>query len=138
MTVRENRRPPLFWGLLVLLLAELALIVTLLVVLLIELLVDTPASYPSAIALTVIAALAAIWMSAIVVGALRGSAWIRGAAIVWQVLQFAVGLGALQGAFAQPDYGWPLIAVAVAAFLLLLSRPVVGSTSMREGIDESA
>ena len=68
--------------------------------LLIELLVARPTSYASAIALTVLAFIAAAWLGAIVVGALRGQAWIRGAAIVWQVLQFAVGAGAVTGSFA--------------------------------------
>ena len=39
--------------------------------------------------------MAAAWLLAIIVGVLRGQAWTRAASIVWQVLQFAVGLGAL-------------------------------------------
>jgi len=135
--VKNARRSPLFWGLLVLLGAEFVLMALLVVVLVIELLIDTPVSFASAVALTVIAGIAAVWLGVIIVGALRGHAWIRGAAIVWQVLQFAVGIGSLQGLFAQPAYGWPLILVAVAAFLLLVSKPVVQATSIREGTDES-
>ncbi len=89
-----------------------------------ELLVDQADSLSSAIALTVVVALAAIWVGAILVGMWRGSGWSRSAAIVWQVLQFAVGVGALQGAFAQPSLGWPLVIASALAFVLLLSAVV--------------
>ncbi len=118
--------------LIVLLAGEFLLIAGLAVMLLIELLTATPSSYATATALTVLAFVAAAWMGAIVVGALRGQAWIRGAAIVWQVLQFAVGAGAISGAFSQPAWGWPLVAVALVAFLLLFTKPVMDATSHRE------
>ncbi len=76
---------------------EFLLVAGLAVTLVIELLVATPTSFASAVALTVLAVVAAAWLGAIVVGALRGQAWIRGAAIVWQVLQFAVGASAISG-----------------------------------------
>ena len=119
-------RPKLFWLLIALLALELALAVGLTVVLLIELIVGRPASMASAVALTVLAAIAAAWVASIIVGALRGQGWVRGAAIVWQVLQFAVGLGAVQGGFADAAaaWGWPLIAVAVVTFILLLAPGV--------------
>ncbi|WBU37824.1 hypothetical protein [Homoserinibacter sp. YIM 151385] len=121
-----------FWALIGILCAEALLVAGLAIVLVVELLVDRPASLPSALALTVLTALAAVWLVVIIVHALRGRAWIRGAAIVWQVLQFSVGLGALQGLFAQPAWGWPLLLVALAGFGLLLSPPVVRATSRRE------
>jgi hypothetical protein len=86
----------------------------------------------SGIALTVVIVLAAVWLAAMVVGAVRGRAWIRAAAVVWQVLQIAVGIGALQGALAQPAWGWPLIVVAVAAFILLFTPQVVEATRRRD------
>ena len=128
----DRQRPPLFWVLIVLLFGEFLLIAGLSVTLLIELLIATPASFPSAVALTVLAFAAAVWMGAIVVGALRGQAWIRGAAIVWQVLQFAIGASAISGTFSTPAIGWPLVVVAVVAFLLLFAKPVVDATSRRE------
>ena len=128
----DRQRPPLFWVLIVLLFGEFLLIAGLAVTLLIELLIATPASFPSAVALTVLAFVAAVWMGAIVLGAVRGHAWIRGAAIVWQVLQFAVGASAISGAFSQPAWGWPLVAVALVTFLLLFTKPVVDATSRRE------
>ena len=132
MSVSDRQRPGLFWFVVVLLAAEFLLVTGLAITLVVELLIDTPASYPSAIALTVLAFVAVAWLGAIVVGALRGQAWIRGAAVVWQVLQFAVGASAISGAFSQPALGWPLVAVAIVAFVLLFTRPVVDATSRRD------
>lgn len=120
------------WALIVLLIGEFLLAAALAVTLLIELLIATPASFGSAVALTVLAFIAAAWIGAIVIGALRGQAWIRGAAIVWQVLQFAIGASAISGTFSTPAIGWPLVAVAVVAFVLLFAKPVVDATSRRE------
>lgn len=120
------------WALIVLLAAEFLLVAALAVTLLVELLIDTSTSFASAVALTVLAFVAAAWLGAILVGALRGHAWIRSAALVWQVLQFAVGASAISGAFSQPAWGWPLVGVAVVVFVLLFTRPVVDATSRRE------
>ncbi|MEO5921969.1 MAG: hypothetical protein ABIQ01_12585 [Pseudolysinimonas sp.] len=128
----DRQKPPLFWVLVVLLTGEFLLVAALAVTLLVELLVATPASFASAVALTVLAFVAAVWLGAIVVGALRGQAWIRGAAIVWQVLQFAIGAGAISGTFSTPAIGWPLVVVAFAVFALLFLKPVVEATSHRE------
>ena len=106
-----------------LLAAEFVLVSVLAIGLLVELLVDRPSSYASAIALTVLAFVAAAWLGAIVVGAWRQQPWIRSAAIVWQVLQFGVGAASVTGSFASPAIGWPLIGVAVVAFVLILATP---------------
>lgn len=126
------RRPLAVWALLLILAAEFLLIAGVAVFLLIELLTAPAASIASAIALTVLTFLGVAFVGAILVGAWQGRAWIRGAGIVWQVLQFAIGLGAVQGAFAQPALGWPLIVVSLVGFVLLLSRPVVEQTQDRE------
>jgi len=125
------RRPALLWLLIVLLAAEFAGVAALTILLLLETLTARGASIGGGIALTVIGAVAAAWLGAIVVGTLRGQAWIRAAAIVWQVLQVAVGVGALQGQFAQPAWGWPLIVLAAVVLLLLFAKPVVALTSGR-------
>jgi hypothetical protein len=131
--VSTPHRPKLFWLLFALLSLELLLIAGLTIALIVELMVGTPESVQTAIALAVLAAIATAWLGAVVVGALRGQAWIRGAAIVWQVLQFAVGFGAVQGLFADTAavWGWPLIAVAIATFMLLFTPSVVAATSDR-------
>lgn len=130
-SVSGNRRPALFWLLIVLLAAEFLLVLTVAIVLLLELLIDRPTSYASAVALTVLAFIAVAWLGAMIVGALRGQAWIRGSAIVWQVLQFAVGAGSVTGAFASPAIGWPLIGVAVVTFGLLFTKPVQDAVATR-------
>lgn len=130
-TVSTARRPALLRLLIVLLAIEFAGVAALAIVLLFETLTAPSASIGAGIALTVIGFIAAAWLGAIVVGALRGQAWIRAAAIVWQVLQVAVGVGALQGQVAQPAWGWPLIVLAAVVFLLLFTKPVVALTSAR-------
>jgi len=131
ISVSDRRRPPLFWALIVLLAAEFALMLAVAIGLLLELLIDRPTSYASGIALTVLAFVAVAWLGAIIVGALRGQAWTRGAAIVWEVLQFAIGAGSVTGQFASPAIGWPLILVALVAFLLLFTKPVVDAIATR-------
>lgn len=130
--MNNRQRPLLVWVLIALLVGEFLLVASLAVFLLVELLVAEPTSIASAIVLTVLAFLAAAWLGAIVVGVFRGNAWVRAAAVVWQVLQFAVGASAVSGAFSQPALGWPLVGVALVAFFLLFTRPVVDATSHRE------
>jgi hypothetical protein len=130
-TVNAARRPALLWLLVALLTLEFLAVAALAVTLLIETLTAPSATVGGGIALTIVAFVAAAWLGAIVVGALRGQAWIRAAAIVWQVLQVAIGVGALQGQVAQPAWGWPLIAFAAVVFLLLFTKPVVAVTSAR-------
>ena len=102
------------------------------IVLLVELLIDRPDSYPSAIALTVCAAIAAVWVTAIAVNTLRGRAWIRGAAIVVQVLLAAVALGSFQGVLPRADIGWLLLLPAIVVVALLFTRPVLAATTRRD------
>ena len=121
----------MFWGLAALLVIELGAVTTVAAVLLWDLLVAEPASLSTAIALTVLVLIAVAWMAVTIVGLFRGQAWVRASAIVWQVLQFAIGLGALQGTFAQPAWGWPIVIVSVATFGILFAPSVVRATSAR-------
>jgi hypothetical protein len=125
-------RPALFWLLVLLLAAEAALLAVATAYLLIEILTVQPDSYAAAAAILLLTLIAAVWLGAIVVGALRGRGWIRGAAIVWQVLQIAVGVGSLQGTFANPAVGLWLIVPAVLVVVLLLVPSVVAVTSARD------
>lgn len=102
------------------------------VYLLVELLIDTPLSYASAIAILVLAVVAAAWVGLIAVHTLHGRPWVRGAAVVWQVLQLSIGVGSLQGLLARPEIGWPLILVAAAVLILLFTRPVLDATTRRD------
>jgi hypothetical protein len=126
------RRSGLVWLLVLLLAAETALLAVATGYLLVELVTERPDSYASATAILVLTLLATVWLGAIVGGVLRGRAWIRGAAIVWQVLQIAVGVGSLQGTFANASVGLWLIVPAVAVVVLLLVPSVVAQTSRRD------
>ncbi len=126
-----TRRPAALWLLIVLLSVELLGVGSLAGTLLIETLTTRTATFGAGIALTIVAFIAAASLTAIVVGTYRGQAWTRAAAIVWQVLQVAVGVGALQGQVAQPGWGWPLIILAALVFLLLFAKSVIASTSDR-------
>lgn len=112
--------------------AECALLAAATIFLIVELLVATPNSYASAVALTVLTTIATIWLAVIAVNILRGRAWVRGATVVWQVLQIAVAVGAFQGVFARPDIGWLLLIPTIAALVLLFTRPVIAATSRRD------
>ncbi|GAB2983076.1 hypothetical protein [Frigoribacterium salinisoli] len=127
-----GRRPLGLWVVITLLTAEFLLVVGVSAFLLIELLTVRPDSYPSAVALLVLSLVAAAWLGAVVLGALRGRAWIRGAAVTWQVLQIAVGVGSLRGQFAEPAIGWALVVPAVLVVGLLLTPRVVAATAARD------
>ena len=118
--------------LVVLLFMECALLTVATIYLVIELLTATADSLASAVALTVLTAIAAVWLGFIAANVLRGRAWTRGAAIVWQVLQGAVAIGCFQGIFAQPTVGWLLLAPALVVLVLLFTPPVVAATSTRD------
>lgn len=122
-------RPALLLVLTVIVALEAALVTGLALWLIFELLTQTPASYPSAVALTVLVVLAAAWVVATVVGLLRRRGWARASALTIQILQLAVAVGCFQGLFARPDLGWALLAPAVVAAVLAVSRPVVRATA---------
>lgn len=121
-------RHPFVVLLAVLVFAECALLAVATGYLLIELLTATPNSYASAVALTLLAAVAAIWLGFIGVNVLRGKPWVRGAAVTWQVLQLAVAVGCFQGLLARPDVGWLLLIPAAAVLVLLFTPPVLAAT----------
>lgn len=108
----------------VLLFAEALLVTVLLGWLLVDLVALEPSSMATAIALIVLVAVGAIWIWAVAVASLRRAPWSRAAAIVWQVLQVSVAVGAFQGLFARPDVGWLLLVPAITVIGLLLWTPV--------------
>lgn len=127
-----RRRSAQLLALAVLVFAECALMVVATAYLIIELLVDVPLSYGSAVAILILTAIAAVFLAVLGVHILRGSPWVRGAAMVWQVLQIAVGVGFLQGEFARVDVGWALIVPAAAVIVLLFTKPVIAATARGE------
>ncbi len=107
-----------------LLFAEAGALIAVLVWLLVDLLVLRPSSFATAIALVVLVVIGAAWVTATAVASARRAHWSRAAAIVWQILQLSVAIGAFQGLFARPDLGWILLIPAVTVIGLLLWRPV--------------
>ena len=90
-----------------------------------QLAVDPPDSVASAIGLVVITVIATAWIAATTIGFFQGKSFARGSALVWQVLQAAVGLASNQGLFARPDIGSGLFLPALVALALLLFSPSV-------------
>ncbi|MFB9310498.1 ABC-type multidrug transport system fused ATPase/permease subunit [Agromyces hippuratus] len=108
----------------VLLFLEAAAMVALVIWLVIDLFSLEPSSYATAIALLVLVAIGALWVVTVAVGSIRQAPWSRAAAIVWQILQVSVAVGAFQGLFARPDVGWALLVPAITVIGLLLWTPV--------------
>ncbi len=107
-----------------LLFAEAAALLAMLAWLVVDFIVLRPSSYATALALIVVVAIAVAWVGAIAVAAARRAPWARAAAIVWQVLQLSIAVGAFQGLFARPDIGWVLLVPAITVAGLLLWPPV--------------
>lgn len=111
----------LFW----LLLAEAAAMVVLVGVLVVDVFTLPAASTASAIALTVLVAIGAAFVVAVAVGVQRRQPWSRGGAVVWQLVQLAIALGAFQGVYAQPAIGWALLVPSVVVLVLLFTPSVL-------------
>ena len=126
---RDSRRPALLIVLTVLVALEAVLVLALAVWLLIDLLTVRPESYPSAVAITVLAFLAAAWVIATVAGLLRRRSWARASTVTIQILQLAVAVGCFQGFYARPDLGWALLVPAVVAGVLAVMPSVVRATA---------
>lgn len=122
-------RHPLLIALAVVIFAECALMGALTSYLVVEILTTKAASVASGLFLILLAALATVWLGFIGANVLRGSPWVRGAVLTWQVLQVAVAIGCFQGLFARPDIGWFLLAPAIVAAVLLFTRPVTVATT---------
>lgn len=124
-----SRRPPLVWLLAAILTLEFLLVAVLAILSIVSVAQSGASDAASGIALAVIIVLAAVWLAAMVVGLLRGHAWVRAAGIVWQFIQIAVGIGILSS---QLGIAVPLLVAAVAAFILLFTPQVVAATRRRD------
>lgn len=92
--------------------------------LIVDVLTLEPSSYATAVALIVLVAIGAVFLVAVALASMRRAPWSRAGAIVWQVLQISVAVGAFQGLFARPDLGWALLIPALVVIGLLLWAPV--------------
>lgn len=87
--------------------------------------INTPDSVASAWGLLVIAIMATGWIGTTTLSFIRGNARSRGSALVWQVLQAAVGLASNQGDSARPDIASGLFIPSLIVMVLLLSaKPI--------------
>ncbi|MGO4536346.1 hypothetical protein [Leifsonia sp. 2MCAF36] len=127
-TTPVSRRPALLIVLTVLVALEAVLVLAVAVWLLIDLLTVRPDSYPSAVAITVLAFLAAVWVVATVVALVRRRSWARASTVTIQILQLAVAVGCFEGLYARPDLGWALLVPAVVAGVLAVLPSVVRAT----------
>ncbi|WP_022904218.1 hypothetical protein [Curtobacterium sp. B8] len=102
--------------------------------LLVELVTSPASSLASGIALTILTAIAALWLGSLFVGLRNRRPWVRSGIVVWQVLQGALAIGAFQGVFRVAWFGWLLLIPALLAITLVLSRPVTAAL-VREDAD---
>ena len=126
------RRHPAVLVLVTVLLLEAAALAAATVYFVIELLVSKPNSVGSAVAITAVIAVGAIWVAFIAVGVLRGQAWTRAAIVVVQVLAAAIAIGSFQGSDPRPLLGVAILAPAVVAIVLLFSKAVLAAISARD------
>ena len=119
-----ERRSPALVALLVVVGVEFAALVVVTVVLIVELVLAPVTSIASGIALTILSAIAALWLGSLFIGLRNRRPWVRSGIIVWQVLQGALAIGAFQGVFRVPAVGWLLLIPALLGITLVLSRPV--------------
>jgi hypothetical protein len=121
------------WAVTVVVALEFAGAVALVALLILDVLVLPATSVPAALALVVMAGVLAAALGAVLVGLWRARPFARALGIVFQMLFIAIGIGALQGAFAAPEWGWPLVAVGSVGFLLFMTPPVAAWLSRRDG-----
>jgi len=72
-----------------------------------------------------------LWLAAAAAGAWLARTWSRGLIITWQLIQLAVGIGAMQGLLAGPLVGVALLVLGLAGIGLVLT-PAVSRALGRE------
>jgi hypothetical protein len=125
--VSERPKPPLLYVLAALLFLETAGVAAGTIYLGVEIFAAKSASIPSAIALTVTCAIAALGLFLVAFYTLRARPWTRGAAICWQIIQVLVAYSILQAG--APDVAWALIIPAVVIIVLLFTPTVLRATA---------
>jgi hypothetical protein len=121
----------------IVLVLEALAVVAVAIWLIVDLVSLQPTSYATAIALIVLVIVGAIWVGATAVASFSRAPWSRAAAIVWQILQVSIAVGAFQGFFARPDVGWVLLVPAITVIGLLLWTPVRIAYSRPEDLEEA-
>ena len=121
-------RPALLVLLAVIVGAEALVMVGVVAWLAVELMTTQPTSYQTALAILVLAAISAVFLSFVAIHTLRARPWTRAATLTWQLLQVVIAIGCFQGMVATPTIGWYLLVPAVLAILLLFTPSVVAAT----------
>jgi hypothetical protein len=88
------------------------------------------------IALVALLVLGTAWVVTATIGAWLAQTWARGLIIMWQLIQLAVGVGAMQGLLAGPLLGVVLLVLGLAGIGLVLT-PAVARRLGREPADDS-
>jgi hypothetical protein len=127
-----TQRSSLVTALVILLAVQSLLIMGATAYLVVSLLVTGADFPPTAIALTVLVVLVAVWLIAMTRGVWRGRAWTRGSVLVYQFSQLAIGIGSIQGFVPRPDIGWWVIGTAVLGLVLVLTTPVTRYLTERD------
>jgi len=76
------------------------------------------------LAYVVIMIIGCLWVTASAIGAWLARTWSRGLIITWQLIQLAVGIGAMQGLVAGPLVGIVLLVLGLAGIILVLTPGV--------------
>jgi hypothetical protein len=124
----RGRRPVLLTVLAALVGVEALLMAGVVVWLVLELVTEQPASFATAAAIVVLAAIAAVFLGLVAVNLLRAQPWTRAATLTWQLFQVVIALACFQGIVATRDAGWYLLVPAVLAIVLLFTPTVVAAT----------
>jgi hypothetical protein len=124
----RGRRPVLLTVLAALVGVEALLMAGVVVWLVLELVTEQPASFATAAAIVVLAAIAAVFLGLVAVNLLRAQPWTRAATLTWQLFQVVIALASFQGIVATRDAGWYLLVPAVLAIVLLFTPTVVAAT----------
>ena len=106
---------------------EALALVAVVCVLVFDILTLPASSITSAIALTVLVVIAAVFVWAVAIAMAQRNPWSRGAALIWQLVQLAIAVGAFQGATAQPAWGWVILAPTLVALVLLFTKSVMAT-----------
>jgi hypothetical protein len=64
------------------------------------------------------------WVALAAIGVWLRRRWARGLAIMWQLVQLAIGVGALEGLLAGPLVGVVLLVLGLAGLVLVITPPV--------------
>lgn len=84
------------------------------------------------IAFVIALVIGCLWVGAAAVGVFLGRSWSRGLTITWQLIQLAIGVGAIEGLLGGPLVGIVLLVLGLLGFVLVLAPGVTRSLRRAE------